>query len=71
MNAFRSKNQSGTMALLGCVVGIATIWLIVLPATANLPIVRSHLEFLESHRVNAAAMFYTELEPKDSFPPTR
>lgn len=65
MNAFQFKNQSGTMALIGCVVGIATIWMIVLPAAAKIPSVRSHLEFLESHRVNAAAMFYTELESKD------
>ena len=51
--------------MLGMIVAIVTIWMVVLPAAAKLPTVQNHLEFLESHRVNAAAMFYTELEPRD------
>jgi hypothetical protein len=51
--------------MLGMIVAIVTIWMVVLPAAAKLPTVQNHLEFLESHRINAAAMFYTELEPRD------
>ena len=65
MKTAHPKNQRGIRALLGMVLAIVTIWMVVLPAAAKLPTVRNHLEFLESHRVNAAAMFYTELEPRD------
>lgn len=65
MKAVHPDNQRGIKALLGMIATIVTIWMVVLPAAAKLPTVRKHLEFLESHRVNAAAMFYTELEPRD------
>jgi len=58
-------NLRGTRSLLGIIVAIVAIWTVVLPAAAKLPAVRNHLEFLETHRVNAAAMFYTELDPRD------
>jgi hypothetical protein len=41
---------------------IAWTWLIVLPWVARWPTVEAHLDHLNSKRINAAAMFYTELE---------
>jgi predicted RND superfamily exporter protein len=65
MKSVHPHDQLGIGALLGMVLAIATIWMVVLPAASKIPTVRNHLEFLESKRVNAAAMFYTELEPKE------
>lgn len=44
------------------VAAIAWTWLIVLPWVAGWPTVEAHLDHLNSKRINAAAMFYTELE---------
>jgi hypothetical protein len=44
------------------VAAIAWAWLIVLPWVARWPTVEAHLDHLNSKRINAAAMFYTELE---------
>lgn len=51
-----------TSAFIVMLAAIAWIWLIVLPWVARWPTVEAHLEHLNSKRINASAMFYTELE---------
>lgn len=44
------------------VAGLLAIWLVILPLAGHLPVVRSHLDRLDALHINAAAMFYTELD---------
>jgi len=42
---------------------VVILWLVFLPWLADRPVVRKHVDFLNDRRINASAMFYTELEP--------
>lgn len=42
--------------------GLGVLWCVVLPAACNWAPVRQHIDALESKRIDASAMFYTELE---------
>jgi hypothetical protein len=43
---------------------VAYFWLVFLPWLADRPVVRQHVDFLNDRRINASAMFYTELDPQ-------
>ncbi len=49
-------------ALAICSLLAAVVWLILLPAVARKPTVRSDLRRLRDHGINPSAMYYTELE---------
>lgn len=44
-------------------IGLAGVWLIVLPWIADRPSTRDYLERLDSRGIDPAAMYYTELPP--------
>ena len=44
--------------------GLAVIWCVILPALTQWDVIRNHVEFLESRRIDASAMYYTELDPR-------
>lgn len=43
-------------------IGIAFIWLVVLPQVGTHPQVRERIEFLDEKKIDPAALFYTDLE---------
>lgn len=44
---------------------LGLVWLVILPRISHVPAVRNRIEWLEQHRINPSAMFYTELEQVD------
>lgn len=52
----------GWLALAGISLGVIVVWGFVLPRLADTEMVRQRQAFLKQHRINPAAMFYTELE---------
>jgi len=45
-------------------IGVSTIWLIVLPWISRWESVEQHIHLLEMRRIDASAMFYSELEDR-------
>ncbi|MDG2220180.1 MAG: hypothetical protein P8L85_02305 [Rubripirellula sp.] len=41
---------------------VTAIWMVVLPWLASQPTIQARLDFLEHHRIDPSAMFYTELD---------
>jgi hypothetical protein len=52
----------GAAALAVCCLVVGIIWLVLLPAVARQPAMRSDFRRLESQKVNPSAMYYTELD---------
>lgn len=52
------------LRLLAWTIFTSTIWLWVLPQVARLESVDRHLRLLDERRIDASAMFYTELEDR-------
>ncbi len=52
------------LELISITIVAGAIWLLVLPWIGNWESVENHLELLESRRIDASAMFYTELEDR-------
>ncbi|MEW4452660.1 hypothetical protein AB1L30_08290 [Bremerella sp. JC817] len=61
----KESNYRGWVALAAITLVMAGIWGIVLPRVAQTKVVQEREAFLEAHRINPAAMFYTELECLD------
>lgn len=59
------RNYRGWVALAISGLVVSGIWGIILPALAQTEVVREREAFLETNRINPAAMFYTELECLD------
>ena len=62
-----AKPKRGVWALGAITLVIVVIWGWVLPPLGRLPAVKRHEAFLEKHRINPAAMFWTEVrtDPTD------
>jgi hypothetical protein len=58
----------GWLRLIAVGLGIAVIWLVILPSMARLPVIRDHIAAMEEGQIEVDAMFYTELNWK---PPRR
>lgn len=43
-------------------VSLGILWLVILPRAAEIPQLRSEIEFLEQKKIDPTAMFYTDLE---------
>lgn len=56
-----SSRRAGPAKLAGCVVAIAGLWLVVLPALGRHPVIREQIESNRAFNVDAGARFYTEL----------
>lgn len=54
--------RRGAAGLLLGLAAMAFVWLVVLPHLASRDSVRQQLRFLEERRIDAGAMYYTELE---------
>ena len=52
------------LGLISITIAAGAIWLVVLPWIGSWESVENHLELLESRRIDASAMFYTELEDR-------
>lgn len=52
------------LELISITIVAGAIWLLVLPWIGSWESVENHLELLESRRIDASAMFYTELEDR-------
>ncbi|PQO47775.1 hypothetical protein [Blastopirellula marina] len=63
-----NRKAKGWLALGGVALVVIAVWGFVLPALAETDMVRARRAFLEKHRINPAAMFYTELECLDPPP---
>lgn len=57
-------------ALLAWIGVIAGFWLVALPGLGAVPWVRAHVDLLDAARVDASAMFYSDLDPS-LLPPLR
>jgi len=55
-----SRNRWGWFLVLTVSLGI--LWLVILPRAAEIPQLRSEIEFLEQKKIDPTAMFYTDLE---------
>lgn len=55
------RRQRFAQLLLG-LAALALVWLVVLPHLASYDGMRRRLDFLEERRIDAGAMYYTELE---------
>ncbi|PQO28297.1 hypothetical protein [Blastopirellula marina] len=62
---YRNRTK-GWLALSGIVLAVTFVWGVVLPKLADTEMVRAREAFLREHRINPAAMFYTELECLES-----
>ncbi|MEO2046875.1 MAG: hypothetical protein ABGX16_09915 [Pirellulales bacterium] len=58
--------QRHWLAFLMICLGIASVWLFVLPRLAHLPAVQQRQATFDASGIDPAAMFYTELELLDS-----
>jgi hypothetical protein len=56
----RTLNSAKFLLAAGCV---GWVWLIGLPWLGQWQPIRQHVDRLNAQRINASAMFYTELEP--------
>lgn len=54
------KNRIATF--LGTIATIVVIWGFVLPTIAKSPWVKEREQFLDAHKIDPSAMFYTDLE---------
>lgn len=60
-----AERRTGIFRLLACVAIVAVIWLGVLPKVAKQDRVKQRIQWLEEHRIDPAAMFYTDLPVMD------
>lgn len=58
------------LQLLLAVQCILIIWLVILPAIQQLKPIKRHLRLLEEKRIDASALYYTDLEVMDEIYPT-
>ncbi|SMP43730.1 hypothetical protein SAMN06265222_101982 [Neorhodopirellula lusitana] len=58
----RRDQTARLLALFASTVGLAVIWLVVLPAFAKQPAMNQHLNWLNEQGIDPSAMYYTELE---------
>ncbi|QDT96939.1 hypothetical protein V144x_24100 [Gimesia aquarii] len=56
----RSKRQWVIFLLLTS--SLSLIWLVILPRAAEIPPLRSDIDFLEQKKIDPTAMFYSDLE---------
>lgn len=49
-------------ALVGSIIALSVVWLVWLPAYANQPAMKRHLQWLDDKGIDPSAMYYTELE---------
>lgn len=54
------KRQWGTFLLLTA--SLSLLWLVILPRAAEIPQLRSDIDFLEQKKIDPTAMFYSDLE---------
>ena len=52
------------LGLIAITIAVSAVWLVVLPWIGRWESVENHLELLDSRRIDASAMFYTELEDR-------
>ena len=52
------------LGLISIAFAASAVWLVVLPWIGRWESVENHLKLLESRRIDASAMFYTELEDR-------
>jgi len=57
-----NSNPRGKRHLAVAIVLIAAIWLFGLPWLAERPAVRNYLRWLEEHKIDPSARYYTDLE---------
>ncbi len=50
------------LALAGSIIALSVVWLVWLPAYANQPEMKQHLQWLDDKGIDPSAMYYTELE---------
>ena len=50
------------LALAVTIVALSVLWLVWLPAYANQPEMKRHLQWLDDKGIDTSAMYYTELE---------
>ncbi|WP_417850444.1 hypothetical protein [Thalassoglobus sp.] len=50
------------LALVVTTLALLSVWLLFLPAYANRPAVKEHLQWLDEKGIDPSAMYYTELE---------
>ena len=65
INHHLHRPSNGRFRLGIAAVVIAVLWLIVLPWIAERPRMAAHLQWLDTHKIDPSAMFYTELESFD------
>lgn len=56
------SSSASWRTLLVWLLGLAGVWLVVLPWLGNHSAVRERIEFLEEHQIDHAALFYSDLE---------
>lgn len=56
------RQPNGLPYLLGSLAAIAIVWLIVLPSLAQQPAVKARLDWLDEHKIDPSARYYTDLE---------
>ncbi len=56
------SQQTGALQLLKSVGLFGLVWLVFLPWIAERPRMKAHLNWLDEHKINPSAMYYTELE---------
>ncbi|WP_339729044.1 hypothetical protein [uncultured Gimesia sp.] len=60
LKAGTTKRQWGWFTLL--TVSLGLLWLVVFPQLAQVPQLRSEIDFLEEKKIDPTAMFYSDLE---------
>jgi biopolymer transport protein ExbB/TolQ len=63
--AGRNGSRRGWLCLAGWAVGIAVVWLLILPRAVAWPRMAQRIEFFEQQRIDPSAMFYTDVEAMD------
>ena len=59
-----SERLQRFLGLISIAIATGAIWLLVFPWIGSWESVENHLDLLESRRIDASAMFYTELEDR-------
>lgn len=58
----RNQQIRRVLALAATIVILSEVWLVLLPAYANQPEMKRHLQWLDDKGIDPSAMYYTELE---------
>ena len=58
----RNQQIRRVLALAVTIVILSEVWLVLLPAYANQPEMKRHLQWLDDKGIDPSAMYYTELE---------